>query len=139
MSKKKFLSIAVLILSCSSLITAGDKALSLKKSTPAESDISIAVDSQIILEFSNNVVNRTVQEINGSCFLLKDDKGSSVELEVQFPDDQMEPELKRTIIIKPVEILKNEMKYTLEIDGGLQSKNGKLLGRNITLSFTTAN
>ncbi len=139
MSQRKLLFLSILLMLSSSIIMAGGKSLSLKKSIPEAGTVNVTVDTVIILEFSNNVVNLNIQSINKLCFNLENREGENIPIEVIFPDDQLEPEKKRIISLKPVGALEKSMDYILLIDGGLQSKNGQILGKDIVVNFTTGN
>lgn len=114
-----------------------DNAFTLVESTPQNAAQNIAVDSQIKLIFNKNVVNLTVKDNNSTCFNLFDSNNQTVPIEVIFADDQIEPDRKREIILKPNELLKENMTYKLEISPNLQSKSGSTLEKSVSLTFTT--
>jgi len=128
--------LAVLLLSLSAL-TAGNKPLSLRSSNPENGETGVPKDIVLELEFSNNVINLSVQENNRAALSLKVDNGELVGIEVVFPDDQLEPEKKRQISIRPLNPLKGGTTYSLQVDGTFRAKNGSNLGDPLTLSFTT--
>ena len=137
MNNVKTLSILFLALSFCSALFAGDKPLNLKASNPADNSTDVALDAILSLEFSNNVVNFSVSEANRECFALRTAEGSSVPIEIIMPDDQIEPEKKRNISIQPVSPFLQNTKYELIISGSLQAKNGKTLGDDRILRFST--
>lgn len=112
-------------------------ALDLVESTPENGANGVVLDAQIKLIFNKNVVNMTVKDNNSNCFLLLDANNQVVPIDVFFPDDQIEPDRKREIILKPKEVLTENMTYQVAIEPELQAKNGTSLDRSITFSFTT--
>ena len=138
MKKRLLLIISILLLLTSTTVFAGDKPLSLKSSIPENGAINVAVESEIVLTFSNNVVNMKVLENNKECFSLLDAAGNEVEMEVYFPDDQIEPENKRIISLRPSGPLTAGTDYTVVISQELKSKNGSKLGDETQIQFRTA-
>lgn len=136
--KKRLLIIIIILLLFTAGLFAGNKPVSLKTSVPANEEMNVAIDTAIVLGFSSNVVNMSVAENNAECFKLQDFFERAVEIDVYLPDDQMEPENKRTITITPVEPLYPNMKYILTISAGLLAKNGNSLGEDQIISFITA-
>ncbi|MFZ5968340.1 MAG: Ig-like domain-containing protein [Bacillota bacterium] len=111
--------------------------LDLVESVPKNAAKDVELDAQIKLLFNKNVVNQTVKENNAKCFLLLDADNQVVPIDVIFPDDQMEPDRKREIMIKPKEALRENTSYRVKISPKLQSKNGTSLEKSISFSFTT--
>lgn len=109
----------------------------LEESTPQNNSVDVALDIEIMLLFNKNVVNMTVKENNAKCIVLKNSNGEIVSSELIFPDDQIEPERKREIIIKPNEPLNENETYKVEISSNMQAKNGSLLGETTYVLFTT--
>jgi len=136
--KKINLVVVLLFVIGTGFVFAGDKPLSLKDSDPVNEAVDVPVDVEITLEFSNNVVNLKVSEHNAECLSLIDPDGEEVEVEIVFPDDQLEPDKKRIIYIVPVEPLLNGIEYTVVISEGLQAKNGMQLEEEVAITFTTA-
>lgn len=116
---------------------AGDKALILNSSDPGNGSDGFPVDQSIQLTFSKNVVNFTVAKANSACFHLETASGQAAEIIVEMGDDQIEPELKQTIKILPVNHLEGSVEYLLTISGSLKAKNGNTLGEDLVLHFTT--
>lgn len=114
-------------------------ALDLVESAPADGSQGVAVDSHIYLLFDKNVVNFQLKENNLRCFTLLDPQNQAVPIEVILADDQIEPEKRNEIIVKPKVALKANTTYRLEISPELQAKNGQTLGKKLVISFTTAN
>lgn len=109
----------------------------LVESTPQNLSVDVALDAEIKLLFNKNVVNMTVKENNLKCIKLTDAKGEAVAVDLIFPDDQIEPDRKREIIIKPNEPLNENETYKVEISADMQAKNGSVLGEPAFVSFTT--
>lgn len=138
MNRKIQLILILLLVTGSVSLFAGNKPLSLKESEPADEAVNIAIDSEITLEFSNNVVNMKVSEHNAECISMTDAAGEPVDVEIVFPDDQMEPEKKRTVHVIPAGPLAKGTTYTVIIAREMKSKNGSFLGEEARISFTTA-
>lgn len=117
--------------------TSGNKPLFLDISTPEDGASDIAIDQEIKLVFSKNVVNISVKDINMTCFSLEDSAGNNVPIEIVMGDDQIHPDQKRDIMIKALEDLKENMTYTVKISPDMMAKNGNTLGEEVTLSFST--
>lgn len=109
----------------------------LVESTPQNLSVDVALDVEIKLLFNKNVVNMTVKENNLKCIKFTDAKGEAVAADLVFPDDQIEPDRKREIIIKPNEPLNENETYKVEISADMQAKNGSNLGEPAFVSFTT--
>lgn len=109
----------------------------LEDSIPQNSAVDVEPDSNIKLIFNKNVVNLTVKENNLKCIILKDEHGQVVPSELIFPDDQVEPDKKREIYIDPVDNLKENTTYTVEISPDMLAKNGSKLGETVYVSFST--
>lgn len=115
-----------------------DEPLALLSSVPANGASEVAVDTVIILGFSKNVINMSVADANRNCFVLLDASGSKIPLNVIIADDQIEPEKKRIISVKPQNKLQPGTNYTLVIYATLQSKSGVSLGKDVKIRFKTA-
>ena len=116
----------------------GDKPLNLDISIPEDGATEISVDTEIQLDFSNNVANEKVREINMENIMLLDGNGNEVEVDYDIADDQLYPDLKRTIKLIPKESLKGGTIYQVVIGPEVQAKNGNAIGEEVTISFTTA-
>lgn len=116
----------------------GDKPLNLDTSMPEDGATEIPVDTEIQLDFSNNVANEKVREINMENIMLLDGSGNEVEVDIEIADDQLYPDLKRTIKLIPQENLKGGTTYQVVIGPEVQAKNGNAIGEEVTISFTTA-
>ncbi|MBT3319735.1 MAG: hypothetical protein HN948_07535 [Clostridia bacterium] len=135
--KRVLIVIVLVLVVLSSSALAEDNAVALEASSVADGQSDVLVDVVIVLEFSNNVVNAAVAQNNASSIALRSG-GQGVPVYIEMADDQIEPEMKRTIIVRPAEILEEGASYKLIISGALSGKNGNTLGQDITISFTTA-
>lgn len=114
-----------------------DQPLSLLSSTPADGAQDMAVDTQIKLSFNKNVVNMTVKDNNQKCFTLTADN-QAVPFDVIMADDQVQPEGKRDVILRPRNGLSAGTKYLITISPMLQAKSGVVLGHEVKIAFSTA-
>lgn len=105
--------------------------------TPRDGEKEVGLHSEIYLLFNKNVVHFTVKDNNAQCFSLFDDNNQSVPIEIIFADDQIEPDKKREIHLKPQETLREGVTYRVEILPKLQAKNGSTLDKKVSFSFTT--
>jgi hypothetical protein len=111
--------------------------LSLVSSDPSDGETDVDTNAEITMEFSKNVVNMSVRENNAKCFELKDEDSNIVPIEIIMADDQMERELRNSIIVKPVDGLKEETTYILHISSDLMSKSGANLKSDLNINFST--
>lgn len=116
----------------------GENQLTLSESSVSDGQKDVPLDTELKFVFSNNVVNLTVKENNATCFSMTDESGAEIPIQVVMADDQLEQDLKEIIVIEPEEGLQADKTYTLVISKELQSKNGSLLGDDITITFSTA-
>lgn len=112
-------------------------ALDLVQSTPADGETSVSIDTEILLLFNKNVVNMTVKDNNRNCIKLLNEDGTEVAADLIFPDDQINPDKKREISIKPKKPLEKGKKYIVKILPEFMAKNGTNLGKTIETSFET--
>lgn len=115
-----------------------DQPLALALSAPADGQKDVLTTTEILLTFNKNVVHMTVCENNKKCFALFTAGGSQIPVEVVMADDQIEPEKKRDVRLKPLQGLEPATSYTISILPELQSKSGAIAGQEILVSFTTA-
>ena len=113
-------------------------ALTLTSSNPVNGQNDFPVAGQLKFVFSNNVVNMSVKDANLKCFSLKLKNGTLVSIKVNMADDQMAPDKKREITVVPSKSLLPNTEYTIKISSKLASKNGTVLGKEISIKFTTA-
>lgn len=107
------------------------------ESTPGNSAKDVELDGQIMLLFNKNVVNFTVKDNNEKCFSIKDAENKEVPIDVIFADDQIEPDKKREIILRPKKPFDENTAYVIHISPTLKAKNGDSLDRDVAISFTT--
>jgi len=112
--------------------------LGLASSTPADGQTGVALQPEIKLTFNKNVINLAIRDANKNCIALVSVVGSNVPIEVIMADDQLYPEEKRNISVKPLQALQPGTAYTLKISPQLQAKNGTSLGHEVTVKFVTA-
>ncbi len=112
--------------------------LSLVQSSPAHGEQDVHLTGEIKLSFNKNVVHMTVCDDNKQCFALYAEDGTAVPVEVIMADDQMEPEKRRDIVLKPQQELAAGTAYTVKVAPALRAKNGTTLGTEATVTFTTA-
>lgn len=115
-----------------------DQPLSLVSSIPADGAKDFPVNGEIILNFNKNVVNMTVVDNNKACFGLYTSDGTQVAAEVIMADDQIDPDQRETVKIKPSQELGNGTAYIVKISPQLQSKSGDTLGQETIIKFATA-
>ena len=135
---KKIWVVALLVLVVlTSVALAEGNAVSLESASIADRQSDVPVDVVIALEFSNNVVSNAVAQNNAQSITLKSG-GEGVPIYIEMADDMVEPDMKRTIVVKPAEPLAEGTQYELTISGALSAKNGSTLGQDVSISFTTA-
>jgi hypothetical protein len=113
-----------------------DNPLALVSSNPSDGRKDVGLPVEIKLCFSKNVVHMTVRDNNRKCFSLYSADGT-VPVEVVMADDQIEPEKKREVVLKPLGDLRSGAAYTVRVAPELQSKSGVFLGKQVEISFTT--
>ena len=124
MSRKRILSILLILI----LITT--------ESSVPDGSTNIPTDVTITLTFNKNVVNFTVKDNNMTCFSLSDSRGNNIPVTVLMGDDQVNPDIKRIVNIKPSSLSEGEA-YALTISGNLTAKSGAVLGNDVVLHFST--
>lgn len=148
MKNKLLLSLLILFIFISVVPTYGETAetqeqdgksiaFQLVESTPTNLSKDVKLNTEIKLLFNKNVVNMTVKENNSKCIKLLDANNNVVAAELILLDDQIEPDRKREIIIKPINLLNENTTYKIEISSNLQAKNGSLLGNTVEIIFST--
>jgi hypothetical protein len=135
--KRIFIVVVLVLVVLSSSALAEGSAVALETSSVANGQTDVPVDVVIVLEFSNNVVSKAVAQNNASSIALRSG-GQGVPVYIEMADDQIEPDMKRTIFVRPAQPLEAGTRYELTISGALEGKNGSTLGQDITISFTTA-
>ncbi|HAG11360.1 MAG TPA: hypothetical protein DCK76_08290 [Desulfotomaculum sp.] len=114
-----------------------DDLLTLVSSTPSHGQKDVELSVLIKVSFNKNVINMTVSDNNRKCFSLYSADGLLVPVEVIMADDQIEPEKKRDIAVKPLHDLKPGTSYTLKISQELRSKSGVCLEKPVSITFVT--
>lgn len=112
--------------------------LALVSSSPVDGQKDVALPAEIKMTFSKNVVYMTVRDNNSKCFTMYSQDGKQVPIEVIMADDQIEFDKRQDIIVKPLQELEAGTTYTVKVAPQLESKSGVNLGKETTLSFTTA-
>lgn len=117
---------------CSSYLS-----LLLIRSNIASGAEKIAVDKDIKLTFSNNVIAQSVREHNLQCFSLESSKRQAVEIDVIMAEPDDNSEKQKEIIIHPRQELQSNTVFVLTISENLQGSNQKRLGMDKIITFTT--
>lgn len=112
--------------------------LALLSSSPADEQKDVALPVEIKMTFSKNVVYMTVRDNNSKCFTMYSQDGKQVPIEVIMADDQIEFDKRRDIVVKPLQELQTGTTYIVKVAPQLESKSGVNLGKETTLTFTTA-
>lgn len=145
MKKIKLLSIFIVtFLLTGMVVTAGsgkgnnnNEPLTIESSNVENNQKGFPIDGEIKLVFSKNVVNASVNEKNNQLISLFDESDNKVAIDIIMADDQIDPEKKRDVIIKPLSPLNKNTKYKLIIDKEFSSKSGAILLENNIIEFTT--
>lgn len=111
--------------------------LTLRGSNIASGDENIAVDTDIRLNFSNDVVAPAVRENNLRCFSLESSKKQAVEIDVIMAEADDNKGKLNEIIIHPRQVLQSNTAYVLTVSENLQGGNQKRLGTDKIITFTT--
>ncbi len=114
-----------------------DNPFALVSSYPSNGQKDVALPVEIKLSFSKNVINMSVKDNNQKCFSLQSSDGKVIPIEVIMADDQIEPEKKRDVLLKPLQKLNPGIGYTVKIAAGLMSKSGVTLGKTVAIIFET--
>jgi hypothetical protein len=92
------------------------------------------------LIFDGNVTAESVQDINAKCFTLRDSKDKKIETQVYYGSKRDDYIL---VIAVPKDndgnskMLDSKKSYTLTISGKLQSIDGRTLGEDVKMEYTT--
>jgi len=98
---------------------------------------NVPLNPIIQLNFTKNVVNFAVAVQNASCFHLVDNNGVSIPINIIFPDDQMQRDVRRSIFVTPEENLHPNTIYTLAVDNTLISRNNDRIDDAHNITFKT--
>lgn len=105
-------------------------------STPKDGARDVSVDTEIVLEFSKNVVYLAVRDINKAAVTLWDGK-AEVPAEIVMADEQLEPDQRNFITIRPLEPLEESKEYTVRVNDSIVSKSGAKLADPAKIVFST--
>ncbi len=111
--------------------------LILISSNPIDGAKDVPVQTEIILNFSKNIAHMTVRDKNIKCFSLVNAKGESVQTDIIIADNQIEPEKRRDVYLRPLHDLEPGITYTVIVDPSFQSKSEVKLGEELKINFTT--
>ena len=112
--------------------------LILESCSPASGMSELSADAAITLNFSKNVSNFTVRDNNMTCFSAVDSSGNPIDIVVEIGDDQVDREIRRTIVVRPLSQWPSGETFTLTVSADLASKSGVALGTPVMLTYTTA-
>lgn len=112
--------------------------LALLRSEPADGAVGVTLPVTIRLYFNKNVINLAVRDNNQKCFALYAADGTKIPITVGMADDQIEPEKKREVALYPLVDLKPGTQYIAVVGSGLTAKSGVVLGKDVSIRFTTA-
>ncbi|MGI6736579.1 MAG: Ig-like domain-containing protein [Anaerovoracaceae bacterium] len=104
---------------------------------PKDGEKDVPRDVQIVLHFNKNICNVAVLDNNKTCFHLTDGKEHVVPITLIFPDDQVQKDYKRDVVIKPQKKLRADTSYRIAVDRTVQAKNGSQLDNACRITFTT--
>lgn len=105
---------------------------------PSDGAKDVPVQTEIILNFSKNIAHMTVRDGNIKCFSLVDAEGKSVQADIVIADNQVEPEKRKDVCLRPIHDLEPGATYTVIVAPSFQSKSEVKLGEELKISFTTA-
>lgn len=111
--------------------------LGLVSSSPYNGQKDVPTNVLITMTFTKNVVNMTVIDNNLKCFSLYAADGTMIPIDVIVADDQIEPEKKNDVSLKPLQDLKHDTAYTVKVSSALKSKSGVTLASDLTVTFIT--
>ena len=112
-------------------------AFTLDESDPQDGDKDVPVDVQIFLLFNKNICNVAILDNNRKCFHLTSESGEVVPVKITVPDDQVQQDHKREVVIKPKKKLKKNTTYRVSVDSTLMAKNGTNIDDAKQITFTT--
>lgn len=115
-----------------------NKPLALVSSSPANGQQDVPLPVEIKCSFSKNVVYMMVRDNNKKCFSLYSADGKKIPVEVVMADDQVDFEMRRDVILKPLQGLEPGTKYLVKVAPELESKSGVNLGQEVVIEFVTA-
>lgn len=98
-----------------------------------DNETDVPVNTEIVLYYSHNVADETIQEANRQAISLKEDSGKEVDYEISFPTVFA---YRQEIWILP-KTLKPDTKYVITVSKDLMSRNGYTTGKEENITFTT--
>ncbi|MGI6257926.1 MAG: Ig-like domain-containing protein [Anaerovoracaceae bacterium] len=111
--------------------------LTLVKAYPSDKADRVPLDVIIQLNFNKNVSNVSVLPDNQKSFHLTSSSGEVVPITLYFPDDQIQREYKREVVIKPEKPLAPNTDYRIAVDRSVKAKNGTYIDNAHIVTFTT--
>ncbi|MCL2121290.1 MAG: Ig-like domain-containing protein [Clostridiales bacterium] len=99
-------------------------------------DGQMEAEGMITLTFSNNVINESVRENNRRSLSLYDERQNEIPIEVLMADEQIQPDAKRDISVKPAVSLTPGAVYTLVVSQTMQAKNGAYTDKVYSIAFS---
>ena len=112
--------------------------MTLQHSSVVDGETEVETNRPLQFVFDGNVNNITVKGNNARCFMVTDETGVNVPVDVIFFDDQIERDMRRDIHLEIRGGMEYGKTYTIIIDKNLMAKNLNTLGQDIKLTFTTA-
>ena len=116
----------------------GKIGLSIESSMPADGETGVALMTEIRCAFTHNVIAGKLAEKNLALLSLETADGTKVETDVWVGDEQVDPELRTQLFMKPKADLEPGKTYTVRVAAGLEAKNGMVTKEDETFTFTTA-
>lgn len=113
-----------------------DRPLAVEYSTPADGERNVAVDVEIVVKFSKNVVYLAVRDANMKAFSLWNGD-VQVPLEILMVDDQLDFENRNFVTIRPLKPLEEATRYVLKIDDTITSKSTSVMVAPVEIVFYT--
>ncbi len=111
--------------------------LQLSSSQPASGQQGVSLRPDIKLTFNKNVVNMSVKSNNMGCFSLVSSDGAIIPIKVTMGDDQINPEIKNDVTLKPTGDLQPGQTYVVKISSALKAKSGAVMVGPVEIKFTT--
>ncbi len=108
-----------------------------KLTYPQNKATNFPVGDIIMFGFNKNVVHFSINKANRDCFKMVDSQNQAVAFTVVMADDQVEPQKRRDIGIKPKSPLKSGEHYIVTVSKNLSAKSGDTMLSDYVLEFTT--
>lgn len=107
--------------------------LSLRDSTVKDGETDVSVNTEIVLYYTHNVADETIQDHNRKAITLTDSSGEKANYEISFPTVFA---YRQEIWILP-KTLEPDTKYVITVSPKLMSRNGYTTGKTVKITFTT--